>query len=124
IRMVWPKAKTLRWRVSADVTGTSSTTVNGQTQLVYELRDPHAAVIADGAPARVNVRRFIEVSDFDGWADVSRRFWPLFEKASVLSPQSSIRKGIARIAAANTDPTKRIEAALQLVQDRIRYVYI
>lgn len=123
IRVVMPAGGSMHWRVSPDVT-VSPTTAGGQTELLYELRDPHAAVIADGAPARVNVRRFIEVSDFASWADVSRRFAPLFEKASVLSPQSPLRKEIARIAAANSDPPKRIEAALQLVQDRIRYVYI
>jgi hypothetical protein len=123
IRVVMPTGGSMHWRASPDVT-VSPTTVSGQTELVYELRDPHAAVIADGAPARVNVRRLIEVSDFTSWADVSRRFAPLFEKASVLSPQSPVRKEVARIAAGNTDPTRRIEAALQLVQDRIRYVYI
>jgi len=124
LRMILPIAPKLHWRASADVTGISVTTVGGQNDLRYELRDPHTAVIADGAPARVNVRRLIEVSDFDSWAEVSRRVWPLFEKASVLAPQSPIRKEIARIAAADTDPNKRLAAALQLVQDRIRYVYI
>ena len=124
IRMVMPAGGRIHWQASSDIAGLSPTIANGQAELVYELRDPHAAVIADGAPARVNVRRFIEVSDFDSWADVSRRFWPLFEKASMLSAQSPVRKEIARIAAENTDPTKRIEAALQLVQDRVRYVYI
>src|SRR5882762_4092636 len=65
IRIVCPKARNLHWRASADLTGISLTTVNGQAEIVYELRDPHPAVLADGAPARVNVRRFIEVSDFD-----------------------------------------------------------
>lgn len=124
IRMVMPTSGTIHWRTSSDITGVSPTIANGQAELVYELRDPHAAVIADGAPARVNVRRFIEVSDFDSWTDVSRRFWPLFEKASMLSAQSPVRKEIARIAAENSDPIKRIGAALQLVQDRVRYVYV
>ncbi|PWT85902.1 MAG: transglutaminase [Acidobacteria bacterium] len=124
IRMIMPAAASMHWRASPDVTGLSPKTASGQTELLYELRDPHAAVLADGAPARINVRRLIEVSDFDSWADVSRRIWPLFEKASALSPESPVRKEIARIASANSDPTKRIEAALQLVQDRIRYVYI
>jgi len=124
IRIVWPKTTDLRWRASADVAGISPTTVNGQAELVYELRDPRSAVVADGAPARVNVRRFIEVSDFETWADVSRRTWPLFEKASMLAPDSPIQKEIARIASTETDSVKQIKAALQLVQDRIRYVYI
>ena len=124
IRMVWPKASKLRWRASADVSETSLKTVNGQEELVYELRDPHSAVVADGAPARVNVRRFIDFSDFDSWADLSRRIWPLFEKSSALAADSPVRMEIARIASTETDPSKRVAAALQLVQDRIRYVYI
>jgi len=124
IRMVWPEARNLHWQASADVTGVSATTANGRAELVYEVRDPHSAVVADGAPARVSVRRLIEITDFDSWADVSRRIWPLFEKASVLASDSPIRKEIARISATSTDSTKRVEAALQLVEDRIRYVYI
>jgi Domain of Unknown Function with PDB structure (DUF3857)/Transglutaminase-like superfamily len=124
LRMVMPASANMHWRTSPDLTGLSATTANGQKELIYELRDPHAAVIADGAPARFNIRRFIEVSDFDSWVEVSRRIWPLYDKASVLSPKSPARDEIAHIASANADPTKRMEAAMQLVQDRIRYVYI
>jgi len=124
IRMIWPSGSHLRWRASADATGITTKTAGGQTELVYELRDPHSAVVADGAPARVNIRRFIEYSDFDHWADVSRRIAPLFEKASALAPDSPVRREIARIASADSDPGRRAEAALKLVQEQIRYVYI
>jgi hypothetical protein len=122
--VVWPKASKLRWRTSPDVNGIAPKTVGKQVELVYELRDPHAAVLADGAPGRVNIRRFIEFSDFDSWTDVSRRIWSLFEKASVLAANSPVKAEIAQIAAGQTDPVKRMAAALKLVQDRIRYVYI
>jgi hypothetical protein len=124
IQMVWPKSRKLNWRATSDVPKLSTTERFGQKELLYELRDPHSVVVADGAPARVNVRRLIEYSDFDSWKEASQRLWPLFEKASALSPQSPIRQEIARIAAKNSDSIGRIEAALQLVQDRIRYVYI
>lgn len=124
IRVVWPASRKIHWRATNDVPKLTTTTLLDQEELRYELRDPHAAVVADGAPARVNVRRLIEYSDFDSWSEVSQRMWPLFDKASALPPNSPIRKEIVRIAEANIDPIKRIEAALQLVQDRIRYVYI
>jgi hypothetical protein len=124
MRVVWPKTRNLHWRVSPDVTGIAPRTVGDHKELEYELRDPHSAIVADGAPARVNIRRFIEVSDFDSWTDVSRRLWPLYDKASVLSSNSPVRSQIKQIAAAQTDPAKRMAAALQLVQERIRYVYI
>jgi Domain of Unknown Function with PDB structure (DUF3857)/Transglutaminase-like superfamily len=124
MRVAWPKTSNLHWRASPDVTGVTPRAVNGEMELLYELRDPHSAVVADGAPARVNVRRFLEVSDFDSWSDVSRRMWPLFDKAAVLARNSPVRAEIAQIATAQTDPVRRMAAALQLVQDRIRYVYI
>ncbi|HEX3837943.1 MAG TPA: DUF3857 domain-containing transglutaminase family protein [Steroidobacteraceae bacterium] len=124
MRVVWPKTSNIHWRASPDVSGVTPTTVNGQVELLYELRDPHSAVIADGAPARVNVRRFLEVSDFDSWTDVSRRIWPLFDKAAVLARNSPVRAEITQIASAQSDPVKRMAAALKLVQDRIRYVYV
>jgi hypothetical protein len=124
IRMAWPKDRSVRWRASPDITGVAPKVVNGQTELVYDLRDPRPATITDGAPDRFNIRRFIEVSDFESWKDVSGRMWPLFEKASVLPPDSPLRKEIARIAAADTDRVKRMAAALQLVQEQVRYVYI
>ena len=124
IRLVWPQTRKLTWRATNDVPKVSATVLLGQEEVRYDLRDPRSAVIADGAPARVNIRRLIEYSDFDSWSEVSRRMWPMFEKASALKPDSPIRQEIVRIAATNSEPIRRIEAALQLVQDRIRYVYI
>lgn len=123
-RVLWPKDSKMHWRASADVTGIAPTTSGQQVELDYELRDPRSAVVADGAPNRFNLRRYVEVSDFDSWVDVSKRIWPLFDKASRLAPDSPVRKEIARIAAADKDTTKRMQAALQLVQERIRYVYV
>jgi hypothetical protein len=124
IRVTWPSERPITWRATADVPKLVPKVIQGQDVLDYELRDPVTAVVADGAPARVNLRRFIEYSDFANWGEVSQRIYPLFDKAAVLNPDSPLRKEIARIAASSEDPQKRMEAALQLVQDRVRYVYI
>ncbi len=123
-RVVWPKTSRVGWKATPDIANIKPVALRDDTELVYELRDPHAAVTADGAPDRVNLRRFIEMSDFESWKDLSARFWSLFNKASVLKDDSSVRKEIARIAEADKDPLRRLKAALQLVQDRIRYVYV
>jgi hypothetical protein len=123
-RVLWPKVSGVRWRTSPDVTNLEPIAVNDNMELVYELRDPHPALIADGAPDRVNLRRFIEMSDFESWAELSKRIWALFDKASVLKKGSPILNEVARIKAANPDPLVRLKIALQLVQDRIRYVYV
>jgi hypothetical protein len=123
-RLVWPESRRMTWRAASDVPALQETLREGQKELVYDLRDPDAVIQATGAPLRVNLRRYVEYSDFSSWREVSGRMWPLYEKASTLPGNTPIREEISQIAASATDPQRRAEAALQLVQDRIRYVYV
>jgi transglutaminase-like putative cysteine protease len=124
VRLLWPDSRRLTWRTASDVPVLQETRRGGQKELIYELRDPEAVILAAGAPLRMNLRRFVEYSDFGSWREVSGRIWPLYEKSSALPKASPIREEISRIATSTTDSVRRTEAALQLVQDRIRYVYV
>lgn len=123
-RILWPKASRVRWKASPDVENLVPVASKGNMELTFELRDPHAAPGADGAPDRVNVRRFIEMSDFASWAELSSQVASLFDKASALKKDSPVLKEIAQIEASSQDPLLRLRAALRLVQDRVRYFYI
>lgn len=123
-RLIWPQAQSVRWQVTPDLKGIQPTAKNGQTELSYELRDPKPVVLTEGAPARINVRRYLEYTDFSSWGEVSRQFWPLFERASKLEASSPLRVEAAKIASTTQDPTERVLAALKLVEGQIRYVYV
>lgn len=123
-RLSWADADKLVWRATRDLPQAVPAKANGQTSVTYELRDPGGVIVNDGAPARYNVRRLIEYSDFSGWRDISRRFAPIFDQAAALSPQSPLRQEAKKIATAFAEPTQRVEAALKFVQDQIRYVYV
>lgn len=123
-RLSWPETEKIVWRATRDLPQAVPASANGQTSIEYQLRDPGGVIINDGAPARLNARRLIEFSDFTSWRDVSKRFAPLFEQAATLAPNSPIRAEAAKIAAASADPAERAQAALRLVQDQIRYVYV
>lgn len=123
-RLSWPDATRLAWRTTRDLPSPLPEKIGGRTALVVELRDPDGAIMNDGAPARYNVRRLIEWSDFASWIDVSQRFAMLFDTAAALPPASPLRSEIARIAAASADPRVRTLAALRLVQEQVRYVYV
>ncbi|HKN42121.1 MAG TPA: tetratricopeptide repeat protein, partial [Sphingomicrobium sp.] len=56
------------------------------------------------------------------WNDLAALFLPLFEKASEIPAASPLRAEVARIKAASADPIERTELALQLVEEKIRYV--
>jgi hypothetical protein len=76
------------------------------------------------APARYQWQRAVEFSDFADWAAISRHFAPLYAKASTLPADSAIKREAARIAAAHPRPLDRAAAALKLVQQDVRYIYV
>jgi hypothetical protein len=120
----WPDSRPLTFRGSRDLAAPVPTRDGGARAVSYELRDPRGAIVNDGAPARYNVRRLIEFSEFRSWSDVSKRYSPLFADAASLTPKSPLRAEIARIETASSDPVERATAALKLVQDSVRYVYV
>jgi hypothetical protein len=76
------------------------------------------------APPRFAWSRVMEFSDFSGWKAVSSRMAPIFLKAQALPPGSSVKEEAARIASAYSNPKDRAAAALKLVQQQVRYVYV
>lgn len=123
-RLIWPAGEHLSWQTSKDLTPPAVHTENGMNEINIELRDPVSSVPTDGAPMRYNLRRLIEYSGFASWDDLSRRMYPLFETAATLTATSPVSAEIDRIKAASADPAIRMQLALSLVEDRIRYVYV
>ena len=124
IYFTWPSSKNIRWNPTPDLGALAIRDVQGRRELTYEVRDPNSSVLIDGAPNRLNLRRAVEYSEFANWGELSSALWPMFDKAAVLRPGSPIREEAAKIAGSTPDPTARAEAALRLVQDQIRYVYV
>jgi hypothetical protein len=90
----------------------------------FRFDNPPTMAPPNDAPARYNWQRVVEYSDFADWAAVSARFAPLFARASRLAPNSPLRAEAARIAAAHANPMDRAKAALRLVQQEVRYIYV
>ncbi|CAN5301822.1 hypothetical protein BH10PSE12_BH10PSE12_30940 [soil metagenome] len=76
------------------------------------------------APPRYQWQRIIEYSSFSDWAAISRHFAPLFAKAGRLTARSPLKQEAARIVATNGSSFERAAAALHLVQQDVRYVYV
>lgn len=76
------------------------------------------------APARFQWQRIVEYTDFADWAALSRHFSPLFAKAAHIPEGSPLKAEARRIAAAHVRPLDRAAAALKLVQQDVRYIYV
>jgi hypothetical protein len=123
-RLLWPERRAMATKVSNDLPAVSLLSAKGEKVFTIELINPAGAVPTEGAPARYNVRRVIEYSDFGSWSEVSRLFSNAVEAAVRLAPGSPVRAEAARIMAAASTPAARTELALRSVEENIRYVYV
>jgi hypothetical protein len=123
-RASWPDSRQTSWKATADLPPAAPTVANGFKEIVYEMRDPAGVVPITGAPPRFNLFRQIQFSDFPSWNALSAQYWTLIDKAAALPAGSPLHAEAARIAQSTSDPKARAQAALSLVQEQIRYVYV
>lgn len=121
IRLVWPKGDTLNWR--AYLPGVDAKPIlagdNNELNIALPLAKP--AEQPEDVPARARLLPLIDVSSFSSWEQVSAVMAPLYETKGLIDPASPLAAEIAAIKKGPADPLVRAAAALQLVQDKLRY---
>ncbi|MBW8880041.1 MAG: tetratricopeptide repeat protein [Asticcacaulis sp.] len=123
-RAVWPKTKAMRWHVSDDLTAAKLTKTADGSELTLDLKDYKSPEIPERVPVRLARTGELAFSQFASWRDLSALMGPLYAKAATLAPDSPLKAEVAKIKAASRDPKLQAEAALHLVEDQVRYVYI
>jgi len=96
----------------------------GERAIDFRFDNPAGLSPPKDAPARYQWQRALEYTDFADWAALSRHFAPLYERAATLDANSPIKREASRIAGAQTSPLDRASAALKLVQQDVRYIYV
>jgi tetratricopeptide (TPR) repeat protein len=124
MRARWAQSSTVRWRSTDNLQGLKEQNDGTFTTVEYTADNVEPPVQPTGAPLRFAVMRGIEFSSFKSWSDASRRLAPLFVKAATLAPDSSLKAEAARIRSTFRDPLELASAALSLVEDDVRYVYL
>jgi hypothetical protein len=120
VSLGWSPGNALRYQGSSDIPKAQA----APYAATWNFNDPGELQLTDGAPSRYNVRRLVEYSDFADWKQVSAVMYPLFEKAEILKPASPVAAEVKHIATQTNDPIQRTEAALNFVQENIRYVFV
>ncbi|UVO51718.1 tetratricopeptide repeat protein [Sphingomonas sp. SUN019] len=118
----WPSNIPVRIRQIATMPALKPIKANGGTtaEITYDHLEP--ILPPKGAPLRYRMGRMIEMTDFASWADIGALMTPLYQKAAVLPAEGPLRSEAERIRALSPDQKVQAEAALSLVQNRIRYV--
>jgi tetratricopeptide (TPR) repeat protein len=122
LRVQWPSSMTVRFNAVSGLPAVQPVKANGSTTIDFSLDDVVPLVLPKGAPTRFQIGRMLEVSTFTTWSDVAALLAPLYAQTAVLPADGPLVAEVERIRAGSVDPKVRTEAALSLVQDRIRYV--
>lgn len=118
----WPAALNVRLRQTEGLPTLTPKQNGDTTKVEFTLDDLMPTVMTSHAPARFRRPRLIELSDFRDWSELAALFAPMYDKVVALHPDSPLQAEVVRIKALSPDPVVRTEAALALVQGRVRYV--
>ena len=118
----WPMADPVHWKVLADGVSPAQDVTAGFRTLTIALPLAKLPDLPNDMPARFARLPLLNTSSFADWAAVSRTMAPLFATDGLIPPGSPLAAEVARIVAADPTPLGRAERALELVQDKIRYL--
>lgn len=123
-RLSWRTGDKLQWR-AVPGGGDVKPRRNGDfMELPIVLPLPKQPDMPEDAPARYRQSPMVEASSFASWADVSRVMAPLYAADGLIAADSPLAGEVATIMAATDDPLRRAAMALQLVQDKVRYLAV
>lgn len=114
-----PKYQALQPGISGQ---TSS--AGGYEQVNFTLPVAKPAEIPPNAPGRFKRPSLVEVSSFADWEDVARTMAPLYATRGLIADGSPLKAEAAAIMAATANPLERAQRALELVQDKVRYLAV
>jgi hypothetical protein len=117
----WDPGHKPNLKIAADMKGAM---LEGERAIDFRFDNPAVRSPPKDAPGRYQWQRTVEYSDFADWPALSRLFAPLYAKAATLAADSIIKQEASRIAAAQAQPFDRASAALKLVQQDVRYIYV
>lgn len=124
VKLAWPDGAPVRWKATSGFLAPQASKAGGWNEVVFDGKDLVAPKTPAGAPLRFRRQGELEVSSFQDWADVSKLMYPLYAKAMAISPDSPLKAEAAAIRKAYADPGARAFAALRLVEEKTRYLYL
>ena len=123
VRVLIHPGRALYYSVPDDPNGKLTMTETSTHRELSWLATSVAAVSADDdIPGWYSPFHYWSLSEFSSWNDVARWALPLYEKAAVVEPE--IQKIADQLMSSSSKPEGHVMAALQFVQQQIRYLGI
>ncbi len=120
-RMMWPTGTQIQWKAYPTGLKATESDAAGWHEVNFTLPAAKQPDVPGDAPQRFRPFQAIEAASFADWPAVSAVFIPLYETQGLIKPGTPLAQEVAKIRARESDPRRRVAAALSLVQDRVRY---
>jgi len=124
VRLIWPEKADVHWKAYAASATPVITTAGGYKDVTFTLPLAKQPDTAPDSPIRFQHPPLVEATNFADWAGVSKVMAPLYKTDGLIAPSSPLDAEVKRIMAAEKDPLKRAELALELVQSKVRYMFV
>lgn len=111
----------IRWYRSPGVAAPASRKLDGVTEYRFVTNGSKEREWPTGTPRRFS-NPVVQASAWSSWTEVADSIAAEYAKARVIKAGTPLAAASDRIAAASTDPEKRLLGALRLAQDEVRYV--
>ena len=120
-RIIVPKGVPIKWRVGERAPTPTVTETPTATVYYFAEKKAEPKKFPNSLPVRAQADD-VQFTAYQTWAEVVDGHVDMYKSARKTAPGSPLSLEADKIAAATTDPTKRMMMALRLVQDRVRYV--
>lgn len=122
VRITWPTKLKLITRQTQELPRPKRSSKDGWNILELSEQQVEPLLLPNGAPLRYRMGRAGEATDFQSWSEVAELMEPLYREAASIPKAGPLRDEVEKIRTAAVSPKGRAELALQLVQERVRYV--
>ena len=124
VRVLWPDSAGVRWRAAQGFPAAKVGRSGGERELVADVVDFTPPRAPANAPARFGWADVIEFTNARDWSAVADTARTLYADATAIAPGSPLATEVARLRTASSDPRERAAAALKLVQEQVRYLFL
>ena len=124
MKFSWPTATPPHWKILAEGVKPAPVRNGAYSELTLALPAPKQPEMPDDAPIRFRHPPMIEMTTFTDWADVSKVMAPLYDTSLSSDPADPVAAEAAAIMKADATPIGRAERALEMVQQKIRYLAV
>lgn len=119
-RLVWPANRHLGIKNHGLEVQVTTTKTNGLNEHIWDLHDLPAVAEEDSVPSSFNAYPWVQLSEFASWEDVAEWAARLYPRIVQLPPEMTEK--IERWQRSLKQPAQRLAAALQFVQEEVRYL--